>query len=249
MVEADVSVDFFAEMGKEGGVGGEGADDVDALGAGFFEGGDEDFDFFGAEESGFAGVWVEAGHGEASGASVDGGEGLVGEGDDFEDALGGEEGGDGVEGDVGGDEGAGDFLGGEHHGVVWGVGNGGEVFGVGWVGNAGEVPCFFVNGVGDDGGVVTGEGAVDGGFEAGEGVSAGGGGDFSDLDGCGEGEGDEVFFGKGKVEFLGEVGEVVWAADEFEVGEGRVGEEFEGDFGPDPGGISLGDDEGFIHLR
>ena len=183
VIGADVGVDVLPEGGEEGGVRGEWADDVDAFRAGFFEAGNEEFDFLTAEEAAFSGVGVEAGHGEAGLAATDRFHGLMSEANDLENALFTEEVGDIVEGDVGGDEGAGDLARSEHHGVVRRLSFLNKVFGVTGVVFSGEVPSFLVDGIGNDAGEVTRHGGLEAGFKTGEAMSAGFGRDlaWSDL--------------------------------------------------------------------
>ena len=196
VVGADVGIDLFSERGEEGGVGRERADDIDAFGTGFFQTRDEELDLFAPEKAAFAGMGIEAGHGEFGLAAADGLHRLMGEADDFEDALFAKEIGDVFEGDVSGDERAGDFSGSEHHGVIGRVRFFNEILGVAGVVDARAMPRFFVDGIGNDGGEAAAQGSFDGGFEAGEAVGACFGGDNTGFNLGGERKVEDVIFKK-----------------------------------------------------
>ena len=116
---------------------------------------------------------IQAGHCQAGGSAANGGHGFVGKDDDLQHAIRFEEVGDIGKCDVSCDQRAGDFLRGKHHGMPWRVRLFDEVFGVSGVGEAGEMPCFLVNGIGHNTGVIPCQGSLDGKLQTLEGMSAG----------------------------------------------------------------------------
>ena len=153
------------------------------------------------------------------------------------------------EGDVSGDVYGGELLAYEEHAGFGGVGELGDVLGVAGEGAAGEGYGFLVEGCGDHGVGFAGEAHLGGAADVVDGGQAVFGAEFAELEGgfgveivglddlCGEGGGVDAGGAGGGFEGRG-VGDEEPVCD---VGEGGVGEGFEGDLGAYSAGVSDGD--------
>lgn len=153
VVDRDHGVEAAVEGGFEEGIGGDGADRVEAESVGPVDGWGDELRFLESEEAVFAGVGIETGDADARrGICGEGAKALIGQADRGEDAGWGQEVEDLAERDVEGDvddaeagRSGGNRVGDvEHHGMFGAAAEAGEDFGVSGLGNTGGMESFLV---------------------------------------------------------------------------------------------------------